>query len=143
MVPSETTEIAILITSITDERAADYLTDPELWWNQLPRGGERWVLTGLDPSLTSLPLTSLTSPPPDGAVEQPNGSADVAVDGVAMNNKFVGPDINGRDFMFTVFALCDAPAPRLAFLAAGRRPLAEFLREHAIAIGWFIAEAQR
>lgn len=53
-----------------------------------------------------------------------------------MDNKLVGPDIDGRDFLFAVFALCD---PR-RFSGA---PFTATLQTNAIAIGWFFAEAQR
>ena len=136
-VPPETTEVAILILRLTDERAADYLNDPELWLHQVPTGQIRWILSGVDPSLTSLPSTSLTSPPPAGSVEQGDHSPVVTVDGEQMSNKFVGPDINGRYFMFAAFALCDRQsAPRDAFMEGG-------LQRDSIAIGWFIAKGQR
>lgn len=135
-VPPETTEIAVLIMDLSRKNPSD-LEDPMLWWNDLPNGSLRWVLSGIDPSWTSLPRTSLATGLPRNTVEESVTSMRVRVDGESVNNKFVGPDISGRLFMFAVFALCDREAaPRDAYREGG-------LQRDSIAIGWFVAEAQR
>ena len=137
-VPPETTEIAILVLSLTAERAAEYMQDPELWWNQLPIGSERWVLTGLDPSLTSLPSTSRASPPSAGSVEHDLTGQTRELDGVDVSNKFEGPGMPGEYQIFSVFAMCDRSDPQPGEV---RRTKTGELQGDSIAIGWFIAEA--
>jgi hypothetical protein len=135
-VPPETTEIAVLIMDLSRKNPSD-LEDPMLWWNDLPNGSLRWVLSGIDPSWTSLPRTSLDAGLPPNTVEESVTGMRVRVNGESVNNKFVGPDISGRLFMFAVFALCDRQAaPRDAYREGG-------LRRDSIAIGWFVAEARR
>lgn len=135
-VPSQTTEIVVFVTGFSDESAAAYAADPQLWWTSVPSGGIRWTLSGIDPSATSLAHTSLSSPPPAGTTEHANNVQAVLVDGERAINKFLGPDEPGRFLMWTVFALCD-PEP-----TGGRADYrAEWLQQHAIAIGWFITES--
>ena len=97
-------------------------------------GTERWVLTGLDPSLTSLANTSLTVPPPPGAIEQENQGPGVSPNGVSSRSKFVGPAFPERHFMFAVVALCEGGG-------IDRGTYRGFaLGEDAIAMGWFFGE---
>ena len=97
-------------------------------------GTERWVLTGLDPSLTSLANTSLTVPPPPGAIEQENQGPGVRPNGVHSRSKFVGPAFPERHFMFAVVALCEGGG-------IDRGTYRGFaLGEDAIAMGWFFGE---
>ena len=133
-VPPETTEIVILIMKFQDEEFAALQNDPDLRGDAIRRGTERWILSGLDPSLTSLGSTSLTVPPPAGAVEQKNQGPGVTPNGEPSNSKFVGPAFPERHFMFAVVALCDGGGTD----RGSYRGFA--LGEDAIAMGWFFGE---
>ena len=134
VVPPETTEIAILIMKFTDDNFAAFLNDPNPRGSAFRNSNERWVLTGLDPSLTSLANTSLTVPAPAGAAEQKNQGPNVRPNGVPSETKFVGPAFPERHFMFAVLALCERSG------SARDINRGYGLAADAVAIGWFFAE---
>jgi len=78
-VPEKTTEIVILIMRFEDDKFAALQSDPNPRGAAIRTATERWVLSGLDRSLTSLPNTSLTVPPPVGAIQQDNQLLDGCV----------------------------------------------------------------
>ena len=133
-VPTETTEIVILIMHFEDDEFAAFQNDPDPRGDAIRTVIERWVLTGVDPSLTSVANTSLTVPPPAGAVEQEHAGPGVSPNGVPSRTPFVGPRFPERHFMFAVVALCDGGG-------TDRGTYRGFaLGEDAIAMGWFFGE---
>ena len=130
-VPAEATEIAILVQRITNDRDRSLVTTTDLWHDEVPTGQTRWIVTGIDPQTTVLPSSNLAVPLPEGVIEQDHNSPIVTIDDVPYGNKFVGPNSTARDFLFTVFALCDP--------ATGERDVysAPWLHRHAISIAWF------
>jgi hypothetical protein len=143
-VPPETTEIAIHVMSLLDERAEAYQADPNLWWEGtltvgtpagIPLGRTRWTVTGIDPAVTALPRTSLSRPLPAGITEQDRSGTGTSRDGVDLSNKFIGADSDGEYYLFTVFALCDPVAGEPDEYEPG------WFQRHAVAIGWFFTRA--
>ena len=133
-VPPEATEIVILTMIFEDDEFAELQNDPNPRGETIRHGSERWVLSGLDPSLTSLANTSLTVSPPAGAVEQANQGPVVRPNGVGSQSKFGGPGFPENHFMFAVVALCEGGG-------TDRGTYRGFaLGEDAIAMGWFFAE---
>lgn len=133
-VPPETTEIVILITRLDDDDFAEFMSNPDLRGDPFRHGTERWVLSDVDPSLTSLGNTSLTIPPPAGTVQQKNSGPGVRPNGVHSDVNFVGPGFPEAHFMFAVFALCEGDGTD----RGTRRGFA--LAEDAVAYGWFFGE---
>jgi len=144
-VPPEATELVILVMSFTDERAALYRADDDLWWDGVtpdnisgvPIGRVRWTLTGIKPTTTSLPRTTLSSPPAATMTEHFNSGTGTTLSGVDLSNKFIGADRSGETYLFTVFALCDPHAgdPEPDEYDPG------WFRRHSIAIGWFFTKS--
>ena len=142
-VPPETTEIVILVMSLSDDRAALYGADADLWWgggsqdniSGIPIGATRWTLTGIDAAARSLARTSLSSPPPPGTTEHFLNGTGTRRGGVDLSNKFVGASRDGESYLFTVFALCDPTEGEPDDYGAG------WFKRHSIATGWFISRA--
>jgi len=131
-VPAETTEIAVLVQDLTSERGVEYPKDDRLWWNQKPIGATVWLVTGIDASATSLPVTSLTQPPPGNAVERKHENGRYTLDGTVYEQQFW---INSsQQHLFTVFALCDPP---LAGTLDDYNHV--WLLRNAVGIGWFFS----
>jgi len=133
-VPPEATAVVIAIFKLEDDEFAEFQIDPDLRSDAFRRATERWTLTGLDPSLNSLPNTSLAVPPPAGAIEQTNQGPGVTPNGVASRSKFVGPGFPEQHFLFAVFALCEGDGTDRGL----HRGFA--LAEDAAAYGWFFGE---
>jgi len=142
-VPEETTEIAILVLRLDDERAALYTEDPLLWWGGssiggggVPIGRAKWLVTGIDPLATGLAQSSQTIPLPEGAIERSTPGGGYAQYG-ALEGDFMyrGTGTPGVKHLFTVFALCN---PTVDFVDD---PGAGWLRRFSIATGWFISES--
>jgi phosphatidylethanolamine-binding protein (PEBP) family uncharacterized protein len=133
-VPPEATEIVILISKLGDDDFAAFTADPDPRGEPFRTSNERWVLSGLDPSLTSLAATSLGVLPPAGTVQGKNQGPGVTPNGEPSNVNFVGPGFPERHFMFAVFALCDGDGTD----RGTRRGFS--LARDAAAYGWFFAE---
>jgi len=131
-VPPEATELAIVVYRLTDERASLYMGDPELLWNLLPVGQQRWVISGIDPTSTSFPASSLSNPLPVGVVAHEGNNPTVTVNDESDSTQFVGPS-GDQYFVFLLMALCEAPH------TVGRLSHPSNLRNDAVAMGWFIA----
>ncbi len=130
--PPETTEIAVLIQKLTSARGEEYAQDSRLWWNQRPIGATAWLVTGIDAEARSLPVTSLTMPPPGNAVERPHENGRLTLGDDVYEQQFW--ITSGEPHLFTVFGLCDPP---LAGTADDYNQV--WLLRNAVAIGWFIS----
>lgn len=144
-VPPETTEIAILVLSVNEDRAASYEADPNLWWDGrdsvgtpsgIPIGETRWTLTGLGADVSSLDPMSRTELPPPGTTEHFLNGTGTRRGDVDLSHKFVGPSSRRDTYLFTVFALCDPVPGDPDDYTAG------WFKRHSIATGWFFATAE-
>jgi len=130
--PAETTEIAILVQVLTRDRGVTYQEDDRLWWNQRPSGATVWLVTGIDASARSLPMTSLAVRPPGDAVERKHENGRRTVDDQVYVQQFW---VNSNaTHLFTVFGLCDPP---LAGTADDYNQV--WLLRNAVAIGRFFS----
>lgn len=130
-VPTGATELAILVQRVDNDSDRQLVANGEPWVTATPNSQRRWIVTGIDPATDSMPRSSLTEPLPDGVVEQDHNSPVVTIDDTPYGNKYVGAGPGARDFLFTIFALCE---PRHATPGAYR---ASWFIENAIAVGWF------
>ncbi len=146
LVPEETTEIAILVLRLDDERAALYAEDPLLWWGGpsideagsggVPVGAATWLVTGIDPSATGLAQSSQRIPLPEGAIEQSTpGGGYAQYEDIEGDFMYRGTGMPGVKHLFTVFALCN---PTTDFVDD---PGLGWLKRFSIATGWFISES--
>ncbi|MCZ6662842.1 MAG: hypothetical protein O6951_07935 [Actinobacteria bacterium] len=135
-VPVDTTEIAIFVQVVDSDHNRDILASGNAWYGEVPIGFQRWLVTGIDPATSSLPGSSLDFPLPEGVIEQDGGAA-VQINGEGFTSKFVGAGTGAATFLFTIFALCEAPpVERDVFWP-------NWLRDHAIGIDWFVSSWEK
>ncbi|MCH8984595.1 MAG: hypothetical protein IH943_10935 [Acidobacteria bacterium] len=135
-VPVDTTEIVIFVQVVDSDHNRDILASGNAWYGEVPIGFQRWLVTGIDPATSLLPGSSLDSPLPEGVIEQDGGAA-VQINGEGFTSKFVGAGVGAETFLFTIFALCEAPS-------VGRDVFwSSWLRDHAIGIDWFVSSLEK